>query len=139
MQNSLGILGVLMACAWLCGAQVTIIDSGSTNRPGMTIKLQETGPDATLERRDGSKQKLTLAKDLCDRLMGDLKAAGPLNEFPAKHCMKSISFGSTLHIEYNGVRSPDLSCPQTDSRLVALKKDANDILSAAKTSNAPAY
>ena len=72
--------------------------------------------------------------------MQDLKAAGPLNELPVKHCMKSVSFGKSLFIEYNGVRSPDLSCQQTDTRAAALKKDATDVLNAAKSNSAkPPY
>ena len=117
-----------------CLAQVTIVDTGSTNRPGMNIKLENSGPEATLALRDGSTQKVKLTKDLCGRLMADLKAAGPLNELPVPHCMKSVSFGISVFIEHNGVRSPDLSCPQHDPRSAALKKDAFAILSAAKLS-----
>jgi hypothetical protein len=122
-----------MTSAWLCSAQVTIINTGSTNVPGMNVKLETSGPEATIERRDGSKEKITLAQEMCSRLLEDLKAAGPLNELPVKHCMKSVSFGTSLFIEYNGVRSPDLSCTQSDTRAAALKKDAVEIMSTAKT------
>jgi hypothetical protein len=121
-----------LSFSWLSAAQVTIIDSGSTNVAGMNIKLQNAGPQAMLEKRDGSKQRVKLAKDLCHRLLADVKAAGPLDQLPARHCMKSVSFGTSLFVEYNGVRSPDLSCPQTDPRAAALKADADEILSAAK-------
>jgi len=118
-------------------AQITIIDTGSTNVAGMNVKLENAGPEATLEPRGGTAQKMTLPKELCSRLMDDLKTAGPLNELPAVHCMKSVSFGTSLFIEYNGVKSPDLSCRQSDPRAVALKKDAMDIMALAKT-HAPA-
>ena len=131
--------GLLSACAWLGMAQVTIIDSGSTNTPGMNVKLEGSGTGAMVERRDGSKQKINLTKEMCTRLMDDLKAAGPLNELPARHCMKSVSFGTSLFIEYNGVRSPDLSCQQTDSRAQALRKDATEIVSMAKTNSPKGY
>ena len=133
------VLGMLLASAWLVAAQVTIIDSGSTNVPGMNVKLEDSGTGAMVERRDGSKQKITLTKEMCTRLMDDLKAAGPLNELPARHCMKSVSFGTSLFIEHNGVRSPDLSCQQTDSRAQALRKDATEIVSMAKANSPKGY
>jgi hypothetical protein len=48
--------------------------------------------------------------------------------------MKSVSFGKSIFIEYKGVRTPDLSCQQSDPRAAALKKDAAEILSAAPSS-----
>jgi hypothetical protein len=119
------------------GAQLKIIDTGSTNVPGMTITLENSGTHAMVEHRDGSKQSLNLTKEMCDRLLADLKAAGPLNELPVRHCMKSASFGSSLFIEHAGARSPDLSCLQTDPRSEALKKDAAEMLAIAKSLNAP--
>jgi hypothetical protein len=135
MRTLCCVLGLLFTCALFCIAQVTIINSGSTNSPGMNIKLDDSSTQATIERRDGSTQKFALDKDLCSQLMQDLKTAGPLNELPATHCMKSVSFGSSLYIEHNGTRSPDLNCPQSDPRSVALKKDASAILAAAKTNS----
>ena len=134
MRTLCCVFGLLVTCAMFCVAQVTIVDSGSTNSPGMNIKLESSGPEATLALRDGSTQKIMLTKDVCDRLMADLKAAGPLQELPVSHCMKSVSFGTSVYIEHDGARSPDLSCPQHDPRSAALKKDAFAILSAAKTS-----
>jgi len=123
---------LMINSAWFCAAQVTVIDSGSTNLPGVNVKLQKSGPQALVEQRDGSQQKIMLDKDACKRLMTDLKAAGPLNELPAAHCMKSVSFGTSIFVEFNGVRSPDLSCRQTDPRAAALKTDASEILSAVR-------
>jgi hypothetical protein len=99
----------------------------------MSVKLENSGPQAMIELRDGSQQKITLAQEMCGRLMEDLKTAGPLNELPVKHCMKSVSFGKSIFVEYNGIRSPDLSCEQTDSRAVALRKDASNILGLARS------
>lgn len=132
MGNMFRVLGCLLGCAWLMSAQVTITDTGSTNVPGMNVKLENSGPEATAEPRGGTPQKMTIPKDLCSRLMDDLKNAGPLNELPVAHCMKSVSFGTSLFIEYNGAKSPDLSCRQTDTRTAALKKDAMDIMALAK-------
>jgi hypothetical protein len=127
-----GVFLVLTGCALMCGGQVKIIDTGSTNIPGVNVMLENSGHHAMVERRDGSKQRVKLTKELCDRLLRDLKAAGALSELPQSHCMKSASFGSSLYVEYNGVRSADLSCPQRDERAAAIKKDAGEILSAAK-------
>jgi hypothetical protein len=85
-----------------------------------------------IEQQGGKQTKLILAKPMCSHLMADLKAAGPLNKLPVPHCMKSVSFGTSLFIEYKGARSPDLSCPQPDPRMAALKKDAMEIMNAAK-------
>ncbi len=139
MARSCIVLGFLLSCAWLASAQVTVIDTGSTNVAGMNVTLESSGPQAMVEPRGGSPQKITLTHVMCNRLMQDLKAAGPLKDLPAVHCMKSVSFGTSTFIEFNGDRSPDLSCRQTDPRLLALKKDASDILAAAKSHVGPLY
>jgi hypothetical protein len=47
--------------------------------------------------------------------------------------MKSVSFGSSLYVEFNGLRSPDLSCEgQQDARAEALQKSAREMLRAAE-------
>jgi hypothetical protein len=131
-----GVLALLSGCALFAGAQVTVIDSGSTNIPGMRMTIEPSSHQANVERKDGSKQRVKLSKEICDRVVQDLEAAGPLNELPVAHCMKSVSFGKSIFIEYKGVRTPDLSCQQADARAAALKKDAEEILSAAPSSNA---
>jgi hypothetical protein len=131
-----GVLAFLSGCALSAGAQVTVIDSGSTNVPGMKVTIEGSGQHAMVERKDGSKQKIKLTKEICERVVQDVEAAGPLNELPVRHCMKSASFGKSIFIEYKGVRTPDLSCQQADPRAAALKKDAEEILSAAPNSNA---
>ena len=112
--------------------QVVIEDSGSTNRPGLRVSVDQQG-HATVEPRFGETRKVQLSQQLCDQLMRDLKQTGPLSELPARHCVKSVSFGSSLFVEYGGHRSPDLTCPAAeDSPTIALKKDAQDILQAAR-------
>jgi hypothetical protein len=108
--------------------QVLVIDSGSTNRPGATLTLDESG-NVTVEQRNNEAQSTKISAELCQQLMRDVKAAGMLSELPAQHCPKSVSFGSKLYVEFNGDRSPDISCtPQSDARAAALQKDANEIL-----------
>ncbi len=135
MRKLCGIFAFLGGCSLLAGAQVTVIDSGSTNIPGMRMTIEQSNRRAIVERKDGSKQQVKLTKEVCDRILQDVEAAGPLNELPVRHCMKSVSFGKSIFIEYKGVRTPDLSCRQSDPRAAALKKDAEEILSAAPTAN----
>jgi hypothetical protein len=112
--------------------QVSIIDSGSTNRPGVTITVDQAG-NAVVELRGSQPQSAKLSEQLCEQLMRDVKAAGTLSTLPVQHCMKSASFGSSLYVEFNGDRSPDVSCsPQPDPRSAALHKDASDILQAVR-------
>ena len=110
--------------------QALVIDTGSTNRPGMTVTVDETG-NASAKPRRGEPQSMNLNPQLCQALMKDIKAAGTLSALPEHHCMKSASFGSSLYVEMNGDRSPDLSCANPpDPRAAALQKDARDILQA---------
>lgn len=111
--------------------QITVQDTGSTNRPGLRVIFDQQG-SATVEPAQGQSQDVKLPEALCSRFLHDLETAGPLNELPAAHCMKSVSFGSRTFVEYNGSRSPDLSCPSSDARSQSLEKDANDILKAAR-------
>jgi hypothetical protein len=114
------------------GPQVTIEDTGSTNRPGLRVIVDRDG-HATVEPRHGESQQVVLPEHLCERFMQHVEAAGPMNELPAVHCIKSVSFGSRTFVEFKGNRSPDLSCPASDDpRSVALRKDADEILRAAR-------
>lgn len=114
------------------GPQATIEDTGSTNRPGLRVTFDHDG-HATVEQRNGETQHVKLREHLCDQFMRHLKEAGPLSALPARHCIKSVSFGSSLFVEANGEKSPDLSCqPQQDPRIDALEKDAQQILQAAR-------
>ena len=112
--------------------QVVITDSGSTNRTGMSITLGARD-HAMVEDRRGTKAKMKLEAGAHSKLIKDLENAGPLDQLPARHCMKSVSFGSSTFITYNGVRSPDLSCSgQTDPAVIALQKDVEPIMNQAR-------
>jgi hypothetical protein len=130
-----GVLAFLSGCMLAIGAQITVIDSGSTNVPGMRMTLEGSRHAAVVTLKDGSKQRVKLNSEVCGRVRQDLEAAGPLNELPVAHCAKSVSFGKSIFIEYKGVRTPDLSCRQSDPRAAALKNDAEEILSAARGLN----
>ena len=112
--------------------QVTIEDTGSTNRPGCRVTFDQDG-HASVEQRSGEVRKIQLDPALCSRFMSDLKQLGGVSAIPARHCIKSASFGSRLFIESAGDRSPDLSCPGPSGAGVdALRKDAQEILQAAR-------
>ena len=117
--------------------QVLVIDSGSTNRPGITITVEETG-SATAQPRNADPRSLKLDPELCHALMADIQSAGQLSALPEHHCPKSASFGSSVYVEINGDRSPDLSCANPpDARMAALQKDANAIMQAARAQLGP--
>ena len=117
--------------------QVTIIDTGSTNRPGLEITVDANGT-ARMESRGAEPQAIRLDTGLCQRFLRTVQAATPLTDLPAARCMKSVSFGSRLFVEYNGQRSPDISCPsQQDSRVEDLKKQATELLGAARAASRP--
>lgn len=126
------LLCLLLFMAYAEGPEATIIDTGSTNRPGLRVTFDREG-HASIEQRNEEIRHVTLDEHLCRRFMEDMKAAAPLSALPSHHCMKSVSFGSSMFIEFEGDRSPDLSCPgQPDPRAAALQKDANEILRAAR-------
>jgi hypothetical protein len=121
-------------------AVATIVDTGSTNTPGMTVSMGAKG-HAVVETKASSgfkpsaaaKTNMKVSDALRTRLMTDLEAAAPVDKLNARHCMKSVSFGSRVFVEYKGVRSPDISCPgQSDPKVEALRVDVEEIMAEAR-------
>lgn len=123
----------------------TIVNSGSTNRPGFRIAIDSLGaaeytavsrraaPQAPGPRRLDAAQpaQKILSRALADRFFADLKAAQPFSALPPVHCIKSASFGSSLTISYNNEQTPDLSCGDGGNEsLRNLIRDAQDIVAA---------
>lgn len=115
----------------------TIVNSGSTNRAGFRIVIDRSGiaeyTAATRRRpiQQGQTEpiRMTVPHALTDRFFADLKAANPLASLPESHCMKSVSFGSTVIVEFGGDQTPDLSCGDGGNALVGnLIRDVNDIV-----------
>jgi hypothetical protein len=115
----------------------TIVNSGSTNRPGFRIAVDRSGAaefTATPRRRgvqadETRSVKITIPPALTERFYADLKAASPFASLPATHCMKSVSFGSTLVIGFGGEQTPDLSCGDGGNAVVgSLVRDCNEIV-----------
>lgn len=125
-------------CITANSPQATVENTGSTNRAGLRVTVDREG-HATVEPRGrapeagrGESHRVHLPEELCRRFLRDLETAAPVNELPAAQCLKSVSFGSRTFVEFDGGRSPDLSCPADDPRTQALQKDTNDILEAAR-------
>lgn len=115
--------------------QVKIIDTGSTNRPGIELTLDAKG-EARTESRGVEPRTIHLDAALCRSFLSAVQSAAPLSSLPAARCARSVSFGSRLFVEYDGEQSPDLNCPQTENaRLEALRKGAAELLAVAKNGN----
>ena len=109
----------------------TIVNSGSTNSYGYSIQVAASGKaSATLQAKGAAvpntAKTFTLAPATVARFFEDLAAArkGNAESIP---CMKSVSFGTTVHITWQGWVSPDLSCPPKDALGAALVKDVDEI------------
>ncbi len=85
-----------------------IRNSGSTNTAGYVIVLTLDG-HATVGQ-EGQYTTATLARPQTRWLFAKLREAGPLGALPAGHCMRSVSFGSSTTISYQGATTPDLGC-----------------------------
>ncbi len=121
----------------ISGPQATIVNTGSTNTPGMTMTVDAAG-NTEVRLRSNAMRQTTVDSRLSQRLFDDLKTIGPLSSLPKIHCMKSASFGSSVYVEVNGERSPDLSCPAPrDSKTAILKRDVYELMQAAHPTPQP--
>ena len=112
--------------------QAIITDSGSTNTPGYQVTVHPSGSaEWSVSRRRNSLacpgQTEKLSPDLTQRFFADLRSMMPLDKLPAGHCAKSVSFGTTLRVSYQGATSPDLTCPGNGAQTDNLLKDLSDI------------
>ena len=122
MLRGLAILGLLGVAFLSCAAEeasvAAIVDSGSTNRAGFRITIDHEGAAVltSAPRRFAARGmppdpiRRVVPKALRETFYADLRAAGPLASLPAMDCAKSVSFGSTLSVEFGGEQTPDLSC-----------------------------
>jgi len=113
-----------------------IVNSGSTNTSGYTLRV-ERGGAVTLVGQDDLPAKKTVDPKLVAALFADLKTAGPLNAMATARCMKSASFGTVTHVSYNGQISPDISCPANAGGGRQLEIDTDAIVQAAGVSRLP--
>ena len=114
----------------------TVLDTGSTNRPGALVRVHADGSAIVEQQIRGVQQPAhhaaTISDGLAARLLATAKvarAAGATRKLGVP-CMKSVSFGSSLYVTYHGWRSPDLMCPVLGPA-TALKTAAQAVLAAA--------
>ena len=117
---------------------VVIVNSGSTNAPGFSIVVTRDAnatwhAGATSPTRsqpsaldciavDGTTLEPTLTLTLFD----DLAAAGPLGSLSFDGCLKSVSFGTTTSLSYDGATVPDVECGSSnDAHAANLTRDVN--------------
>lgn len=117
-----------------------IVNSGSTNRAGFRVTIGQSGAAewTSTPRKLGSPGQRqeqpetiqrTLPRATVDRFFADLATAKPLTSLPPAHCMKSVSFGSTLTITFGAEQTPDLSCGDGGNPAMRdLIRDANEIV-----------
>lgn len=113
----------------------TIVNSGSTNSYGYTIQVWSSGKaSATLQEKGGAPKgtpkAFTLPSSTVARFFADLAAARKSGA-QSVPCMKSVSFGTTVHVTWQEWVSPDLTCPAKDALGQALVKDVDAIRQAA--------
>lgn len=130
--------GLLIASPVDTGS-AAIVNSGSTNTPGFKIVVESEGaaeytpmPRAHTQpegQHVGAPMKRKLPPALVHRFFSDLEAARPFSDLPRPTCMKSVSFGTRLTIQFNGDETPDLNCGAGQSaKLAALIDDAKQIV-----------
>ena len=137
------LVALLATVAWVVAAPVdrasaVIVNSGSTNTAGFKIVVQSDGeaeytPMPRAHPQPEGQPVLTpmkrkLPPGLAHRLYSDLEAARPFSGLPRPRCMKSVSFGSRLTVQFHGDETPDLNCGAgQNARLAALIEDAKQI------------
>ena len=120
------------------GSQMIITETRSTNRPQVTIKVESAKRASYLV--DGATQPthIDLESAQGSRLLQAAHAAAPLAALPVAHCMRSVSFGTSIYVQIGSDRSPDLSCSnQTDSRALALSNEVRQLLNQVRQQRRP--
>ncbi len=118
-----------------------IINSGSTNTVGYAITVWSDGKASlTTQNRDGSStgpaKAFSVPPETASRFFADLATAKKTNAVTVL-CMKSASFGSSMHVKWQGWVSQDLECPPKDSAGQALVKDVDEIRQASGLAQTP--
>lgn len=113
-----------------------IRNSGSTNTPGWTLTINTDGSGAiaynqTRRTSFSHYENKAFAAGTFDskQLETLLARIGDVSTIPNRGCIKSVSFGSTTTITYQGKTSGDLTClSQEDApQFLALKRLVQDL------------
>ncbi|MBD5633370.1 MAG: hypothetical protein IAI49_02725 [Candidatus Eremiobacteraeota bacterium] len=92
----------------LAPGDVEIVNSGSTNTAGFRIDVH---PDATVDvHQFGETVRKSVDRAQVDELMAKVKAGAPFSEPASAHCMRSVSFGTTTKVTYDGRTTGDIGC-----------------------------
>lgn len=129
---SLGCFAFGLAAAGRDGA--VIVNSGSTNFSGYTIKVWSDGSAQSYHSRVGAPplDKPVAGRvppSLAQRLLADLKTAKHAGRLIPRPCMKTPSFSVTMVAVYHGWTTPDLICGG-DALVNAVGSDANKVVAA---------
>ncbi len=96
---------------------VVITNSGSTNTPAATLTINHDGSGSITYHRFGDSRFNTYSDRTfppgtfqVTRLATMLVQMGDVSTIPDRHCLKSVSFGSTTTITFQGKTSGDVSC-----------------------------
>lgn len=95
-----------------------ITNSGSTNRPGYTLTINQDGSGSLVYQKDSNAERFNRFTDKTfpagtfnsQQLSSLLTQIKDVSTIPDRGCMKSASFGTTTKITYQGKTSGDLSC-----------------------------
>ncbi len=118
-----------------------IVNSGSTNTMGYSITVWSDGQASlTTQNRDGNStgaaKPFSVPQATAARFFADIAVAKSTKAVTVP-CMKSASFGSSMHVKWQGWVSPDLECPPKTSAGDALVKDVDEIRKASGLAQAP--
>ena len=100
------------------GSLVVITNSGSTNMPESTLTINTDGSGSLMYHKDTTAGNSSRFVDKTfpagtfniAQLKNLLRQIGNVSAIPDHGCIKSISFGSTTTITYQGKTSGDISC-----------------------------
>jgi hypothetical protein len=133
---------VLLGCVGAAPDDFAVINnSGSTNVNGYLIQIWLDGDGSVMLRtRDGriasSPKPFTIPVTIARKFFADLAAARN-GKATTVQCMKTVSFGASLKVAWQGWESTDLTCPPKDPLADALARDAEAIAQSAGVSAPP--
>lgn len=93
----------------------TINVSGSTNTLPYSITIYSDGSAKAVVQGSNSGQTLPASTINVQALQDLLNQTGDVSKITTGFCAKSVSFGTTTTISYNGKTSGDLQCIKTDA------------------------
>jgi hypothetical protein len=101
-----------------------IVNGGSTNFAGFKIAVARDG--TAVSQMPSGVALAHVAPATAKWLFEHLAADRPLDKLPPGECMKSVSFGSSTTIAWNGETTPDITCT-SDPRVAELNRTVSAI------------